>query len=781
MIFDKAKVLKFDDYIQIKRPTYLYIKITPHKSTRNYNSSSIAKAISGTYKTINKRMYKEGKKLIIESNFKISYIIDIENNDVNFYFLVPKLFLNSILEKIKEVWSKATVEVLDEGIKKFGDNAQVYSLSYKRDDALSLEIDRKSNEPLNSILSIMEVMQENDRVTIIYNFMPSTQANWKEQYKNTMQKITEKKSIDKKVVSFDYMMRNGVLALLGILEGFLNVINDFVGGEPTGTQESLYTSIMGVLERQDELTVATKKKKEATIINTQIVVVSESDNLNQSVSNAVSTCQAYSSIDSDNELMYKKIKRLPQINDYDFNTDKNIFSTDEVGNFLQIPGRILLNQFGIKHIKTEENLVPQQLRNGYMSLGKNSYKGATINTYLEDEYNVGSYPLSINGSQGAGKSTFVANIYKFARARNEGGVLIDYIKNNELAEEVMKYVPKEDIIVLDYSKDSDMQGFSFNEVNNIEITTPFQRVKNANLQVMQFLELINAINDEAQPLQARMRKYLVSAGTIVFCTGETSLKAIIDCLENHEKRAYYISKLDNSVLGLLEDKIKVLSELDEYSKPTKEDPTREIIGTKESRIDGILDRVSLLKEDIALEYMFNKGSDSNIDFAKELEKGKIIIIKMLQDEWSSQAKDIITTFFISKIWVSTEIRGKWNKQPKRTYISIDEIFQCPTAMQMLSKKNILPQTRKFGCKFCFTTQGLPQLKNLLSSIIDAGGTFMLLKGTKEEDFNVLKNKFENYEYEDLRDMAQTYDYPSLNLVYYSKGYSSFITQLPSPI
>ena len=278
-----------------------------------------------------------------------------------------------------------------------------------------------------------------------------------------------------------------------------------------------------------------------------------------------------------------------------------------------------------------------------------------------------------------------------------------------------------------------------------------------------------------------MRKYLVSAGTIVFCTGETSLKAIIDCLENHEKRAYYISKLDNSVLGLLEDKIKVLSELDEYSKPTKEDPTREIIGTKESRIDGILDRVSLLKEDIALEYMFNKGSDSNIDFAKELEKGKIIIIKMLQDEWSSQAKDIITTFFISKIWVSTEIRGKWNKQPKRTYISIDEIFQCPTAMQMLSKKNILPQTRKFGCKFCFTTQGLPQLKNLLSSIIDAGGTFMLLKGTKEEDFNVLKNKFENYEYEDLRDMAQTYDYPSLNLVYYSKGYSSFITQLPSPI
>ncbi|MDU5111164.1 MAG: hypothetical protein E6248_12000, partial [Clostridium sp.] len=279
--------------------------------------------------------------------------------------------------------------------------------------------------------------------------------------------------------------------------------------------------------------------------------------------------------------------------------------------------------------------------------------------------------------------------------------------------------------------------------------TPLQRVKNANLQVMQFLELVNAINDEGQLLQARMRKYLVAAGTIAFCIGETSLKSIIDCLEDHDIRNKYIDKLDIDLIPYLEDKIKILKELDEWSKPTKDNPDIYVIGTKEARIEGILDRVSLLKEDIYLEYMFNKGDSDNIDIAKELEQGKLIIVKMLQDEWSSQAKDIITTFFISKIWLATEIRGKWNKQPKRTYITVDEIFQCPTAMQMLSKKNILPQTRKFGCKFVFTTQGLQQLKNLFTSIVDAGGTFMLLKGTKEEDFNLLKSKFENYEYDDL--------------------------------
>ncbi|MEG2289897.1 MAG: hypothetical protein RSA29_02515 [Clostridium sp.] len=777
----KVKTMKLSDYFEVRKQQYIFIKITPHKSIRNYTSNNIAKAIAHTYKAINKRIKREQNKFVIETSFKISYIIDIENNNANFYFLVPRFFTNIILEKIREIWSKATIELLEDGIKEFGENAEMYSLGYKKEDAMSLLVDRKSNEPLNSILNVMEIMKDKDRVTIIYNFIPTTQYPWINQYNSTLKKITEKKSIDKKVLSVDYIVRNGVVTILNILDSLMNVVADFLGGKAKDSKESLYTSILGVLEQQNELSAATKRKKESNIIKTQIAVISESEDTIRKENNAISICQSYRSIDDNNELIYKKVKKVPAVTDYDFNIDTNIMSSEELGNFIQIPGRSLLTQFGIKHIQIEENMVAKELQQGYMCLGQNSYKGNNINAYLQDNYDVGSYPLSINGSQGAGKSTFMANIYRFARTRGEGGVLIDYIKNNELAEEVLKYVDKKDVIVLDYSNEKCMQGFAFNESTNLNLTTPFKRIKNANLQVMQFVELINAINDEAQPLQARMRKYLIAAGTIVFCVGETSLKAIIDCLEDYKKRAEYISRLDKELIPLLEDKIKMICELDEHSKATKENPISEVIGNKDARIDGILDRVSLLKEDIALEYMFNKGSNDNIDFSKELEKGKLIIIKMLQDEWSNQAKDIITTFFISKIWMATEIRGKWNKQPKRTYISIDEIFQCPTAMQMLSKKNILPQTRKFGCKFVFSTQGLPQLKNLLISIVDAGGTFMLLKGTKEEDFNLLKNKFENYEYEDLRDMAKTYDYPSLNLVYYSKGYSSFITRLPKPM
>ena len=88
------KSIKISDYFELRKPTYKYIQIIPHKSIRNYNSNNIAKAIANTYRSINRRIYREKKKLIIEYEFKISYIVDIDNNNTNFYFIVPTFFLN---------------------------------------------------------------------------------------------------------------------------------------------------------------------------------------------------------------------------------------------------------------------------------------------------------------------------------------------------------------------------------------------------------------------------------------------------------------------------------------------------------------------------------------------------------------------------------------------------------------------------------------------------------------------------------------------------------------
>jgi hypothetical protein len=78
-------------------------------------------------------------------------------------------------------------------------------------------------------------------------------------------------------------------------------------------------------------------------------------------------------------------------------------------------------------------------------------------------------------------------------------------------------------------------------------------------------------------------------------------------------------------------------------------------------------------------------------------------------------------------------------------------------------------------KFLFTAQYTQQLDNIFDTLEASGSSFMLLTGSTEKDFNYFKNKFENFEYEDLRDMEQ---FSAMCLIKYSKGYASFISKLP---
>jgi hypothetical protein len=769
-------------YFQLIKPEYVYLQIIPHKSTRNYNSTNIAKAIQHTYKSIQKRVWIEQKKLFFETNFKISYVIDIRKTNTAFYFIVPKIYINIVVEKVREIWSKVELNIVNK-IDSFSSDTIYYQLNYKKEDALSLQVDKKSNEPLNSILSVMEIMQADDRVTLIYNFLPKNQMFWQKRYSETRKKIENMQVIDKDKRSPEYLLKIAISFINYVFNSIIQALNDVTGEEKTANtvlNELLITS--NILEINKRLSNETCMKKEKTVLDAQILLASDSSDLTRQENNAQVVSQAFRIIDEDNELISKKVnlkgKDKIQFEDYKFkNVDTNTFSVDECQNFIQQPGRLLMRSLGIKHTEVNEFQVPKELQQGYIQLGIAKCKGNKQEAYIEDRYDKGSLPLVVNGAQGAGKSKYIANYYRFANMRKEGGVVIDYIKNCELTEDIIKYLPKEDTIVLDYTTPEGIQGFAFNEFKIDESMTVFEKLRLTNLQAQQIITFVDSINAD-QPLQARMRKYLSAAANVVFASGETSLKEAVKCLEHHVIRHSYIDRLSEEEKEYLEDEITSLLELDEYSKPTKDNPIKEVIGTKYDRVDGILDRISLLREDFSLKYMFNKGSNGNIDFAEELEKGKTILIRMPQDSFKKHAKNVIVTFLLSKSWIATEIRGKWNKFPKPTHISIDEIFQAKTAMRMLANDEILPQTRKFGCKFILSCQYTEQIDSLIDTLIGAGASFMFLTGTSEKDFKTFESKLDGFDYEDLRDMPE---YSSLNLIYYSGGYAAFITKLPKPI
>lgn len=759
------KSIKLSDYYKIIKPVYRYIKITTHKSIRNYNTTNIAKTVANTYKSLDKCIRRESKKLIIESSFKISYVIDICKDDVEFYFIVPEYYLNQMLNKIREIWSKATVELVD-NIKPLSPTASTYSLFYSKDDALSLDVDKKSNEPLNQILVVKDNMLDDDRVTLLYNFTP-VNIDWSSRYDNTMVRIKEGKSIDKmNLTSNKYIFKLICELIANLANIVLKVADDFLGvkKEHTGTSTP---------KEEKQLSTQSKQKKSATIIKTQIAVISYSQEKSRQEKNAVSVCNAFNCIDGDNQLVYRKeraSKVAVNLESPTYNIPSNYCSTDEIKNFIQLPGRNLVEEHKIEYIKTQETIVPDELKTGTKRLGSTTYKGTTQDAYLENEYNIGNLPLVLVGAQGGGKTTFIGNNVYDAIKDGEGCVVVDIIKNCELSSAIEAITPKDKLVVLDLGTEEGIQGLGYNEIVIYEKMSAFQKLKLASLQSQQVMSFIDSIST-GDPLSSRMRRPLNAAAQVVFCQGYNSIKNVVECLENHEKRAFYVGNLKGELLEHLEDEISSLKELDDRDK------TGEVIGTKASKIEHILDRVGMLREDFKMKYMYNKNLKDNINLVDCMEQGKVVLIKMREDDFPTKMiKNVMVTYWISKVWLASQIRGGLNEKPLRSNIIIDEVFQAPTCMKTL--EYILPQSRKFGTKFTFSTQYVRQLDSIADVLEASGSSYMLLKGALEDDFNHLKNKIKGYEYEDLRDMEQ---YSSLNLIYYSKGYSSFITKLPPPI
>lgn len=774
------KTIKISDYFELIKPKYTYLKIIPHKSVRNYNSANIAKAIKNTYKTVNKRIHREQKKFFVETNFKISYVIDIYDNNISFYFLTPVYFKSLIIEKIREIWSKVTIEEVD-NIKEHSDKTEVYQLSYKNEDALSLDVNKKSNEPLSSIMNVMEIMKNEDRITIVYNFLPRNNFGWIKQYQDTIDKIKEHKPVLKEKFNSKYITMSIMTGILGLMDDIFSVVNDLLGNTKKNKNDlGLLEAVATALDHRDVLSTATKKKRDLGVIDSQIAILSDSLDKTRQENNAISICQSYRSIDEDNELIGKKIKLKGGIKMEDYKFEKvevNTVSTEECQNFIQLPARELMEQFKINYIKVEEVQIPEKLRKGYVCIGVNKNKGTLTSVYLEDDIEIGSLPLLLLGRQGGGKTTYMCNYAGYCLNRDESLIHIDFIRNCEASKDIERVLPKDRSIILDFSTEEGLQSLAYNEIKFTPSMSWFDKQQLANKKTELTLELINAVNVDGEPLSNQMERFFCSATNIVYLNEKATLKDVIKMLTNYRYRQEIINKIPEVLKEELEEDIQNLEELNEWSKETKEKAS-EICGTKDSKITGILDRITLLKRDFYLKKMFNKSPDNNIDFSKAMEEGKVILVRMPQSKFKDYVKNVITTFLLTKCWVSVELRGELSPRSKRCHVLIDEISQTKTAEKYMESK--LTQTRKYGLKFVLTGQYLNQLyPKTIKSLKGAGCSFMLLKGAIKEDFNYFKDELDGtFEYEDLKDMEK---FSSLNIIQYSDGFTSCITKLPKPI
>lgn len=775
------KSMTLSQYFQVVHPKYTILKLTPDTSIRNYNSSNIAKAIQYTYKGITQRIHKIEKKFIYETPMKCSFFIDIKKNDVSFYFIIPVHYINLIKEKIIETWPKITIEECQD-ILPFSQQALKYQLKYNKEDALSLNLDKKCNEPLNSILSVLDILEENDRVGIFYNFIPVVQRGWRIEYERTINKIKQNMPIDKEKFTYKYILKEALLLLINLIQDLLDTIGDLFGAEAKKNQPTLAEVALSslMIEDKKKLSSATVYKKDAMVLSTQLMIVSDSINKKRAENNAIAICEGYKTISEDNELIYKPVKNIFHITDFKVaGAEENKLSVEECQNLLELPGRELLEKHKIiSNINVLESEVPLQLQNGVIRAGENTYKGKSTKVYQTEDKELKNTSICICGPNRSGKSTLIANITYDVINNNRSVILPDFCGNCKLSDELAAVIPKEKILNIECDAWNTLQGFGYNEIvpkdNSI-----FELYNCAKMKAAKLKELINLVNDGESDLEGRMERYLEYASLVVFvCNG--SVNDVFNVIKNHVMRHKYIDSIPGELKELMSEYIEELLEIDEWSKATKDNPA-EIIGTKQGHISAILSRVHRLKENTYIEMMLKKSTDNNINLLNEMQKGKLICIRMYDSMFATQQqKDIYVCYWMTKVWGSLQKRfcDIPEDELKQVVILIDELYQTKNCEKYLTM--ILSQMPKYRTKLMLSCHHLAQIPTIQEELRSAMCSYTFIAGSNKKNFQAMKEEFEDKGY-NLEDLLHLKRYTALNLLAYEDGYWAGITHLPPPI
>lgn len=782
-MFSKIKSMKLKDYFQIQNPTYIILKITPDTSIRNYNSSNIAKSIQYMYRSITQRIRKEEKKLIFEASVKCSFFIDIQKKSVQFYFIVPEKYLGLIKEKIMETWPKTTIEIITD-ITPFSSEALKYQLKYSKEDALSLNVNKKCNEPLNSILNVIDILEEGDRIGIFYNFMPYIQKGWRVEYQRTIDKLKNNEPIDREKLTYRYILKEGFIILINLVQDFIDIISDFFGADKKDQSQSLaevaLTSLM--LEDKKKLSNATVAKKDAVVVSTQMLVVSDSEDKKRQENNAIAVLEGYKTISEDNELIYKKMSKKNTFYMTDFKiagVEENKLSVDECQNFLELPGRELLQQHKIiEKIDVLESEVPLQLQSGIIRAGENTYKGKNTMVYQTEDKELENTSMCICGPNRSGKSTLIANIVNDVMCNGRTVILPDFCGKCQLSDELAAVIPKDKILNIECNVWDTLQGFGYNEIVPKDDSI-FELYNCAKMKAAKLKELINLVNDGESDLEGRMERYLEYAALVVFvCNG--SVNDVFKVLKQHVLRHEYIEKIPVKLKETMEEYISELLEIDEWSKATKDSPA-EVTGTKQGHISAILSRIHRLKQNAYIEMMLKKETDNNINLINEIQQGKLICIRMYDSMFATQQqKDIYVCYWITKVWGALQKRFCDIDQDNlvQTVILIDELYQTKNCEKYLTM--ILSQMPKYRAKLVLSCHRLGQIPVIQEELKSAMCSYMFITGSNKKNFIAMKEEFEDKGYS-LEDLLHLKRYHALNLLVYEEGYWAGITRLPKPI
>lgn len=763
IIPSKPKSMKLSDYYEYRKCEYSIIRLVPTKSNKNNNTEQIASLINKMFKQSNKYINQASKKLIIVQKPKVSFYIHITKEKVQFYFIIPKAYLNQFKIKFQEVWKNIEIEEVD-NIPMDINSCSKFDLHYKYDESLSLAVDKRNNDLLNSNMTITSMLEENEMVGILYNFIPTSEKESSYFRSNTYPRAIQRYKNGENLKKSKNIKDLSVIAL----KNFISLINDLLNCILNVPQNNQL--ILNPL--QCEISHSTKRKGEKAICKNQSIILTKSSEKSREIELSNAFSNTFKIISDDNELIINEITKNIDIKKTIINhANINKTTIEECSNFISMPSLEVINQFKmIEHNKCLELKAPKCLEDGEIRIGTVKNKENKQEVYYSMDEQMKRMSRILLGSQGAGKDYYMVNIANDIIKADRGLIAIDYIDECQLANSIKAITPKDKLIEINCNKDNELQAFLYNELKYKKDDDVYKKVEISMQKAQLFELLLDSINDVKSELSPRMLRYLYCAGTVSFYTNiNSSFKDVINILKKPSMRADAIKSIDEVGKKILSEEIEDLQELDKVDKKGE-------VENYNSKIEGILDRIARLKSaSLYTKLAYFKDDSNNIDFVKAMNERKVVLIKIPHKSFKSKMlKDLMCVFYLSKIWLAKQEADK----TIQTEVFINELHQSPHSQLLL--EDILVEHRKYNLTFTFAMHYLDQLTTKCKkSIMSSGASFLLISGCDPKAYDDLETYFSKDGYSEI-DLAELDRYNALCLIKNEEqGYSSFICKLPS--
>lgn len=746
--------------VEIKKTEYSYIQLIVTKSNKNNNTEQIATIINSMHKKTNELIYQADKKIIIEQQPKASFYIHIEKQSVKFYFMLPKDQLNKFKTKFKEVWKNIEIKEVD-ALPVDINSCTKFDVHYENNDSLSIAVDKRNNDLLNSNMSIVDMLEEKEIVGLFYNFIPTSEreSNYfrAKTYNYNIKKYENGENLKKSKNIKDY-------AIIG-LKFFIDFINDLLNCL-LNTKENTHNTLYPI---KKEISNSTKRKGDKAICKNQIIILTKSSTNERENELGRILGNTFETIKSDNRLIVTKVTKNIDIKRTVIkNVSINKSTVEEDSNFINMPSTEVIKQFNmIEHNKVLELKAPKCLEGGKIRIGTVKNKENQQEVYYSIDEQIKRLGRVLLGSMGSGKSYYMQNMAKDIIRAGRGLIDIDYIDKCQVADKIKSIAPSDKVIEINFNNPNQLQSFNYNELTFKEDDDIYYKVNISMQKAEQMQLLLDSINDDNSKLTPRMLRYFYAAATVVyFKNPNSSMKEIVNILKCPVKREELIDHVSDEGKMVLEEELEDLKDLNKVDKKGN-------IENYDSKIDGILDRVAWLKTNLFTKLAFNKTAENNIDFVEALKENKVILIKIPEQYFKSRMiRNVIATYFLNKIWISKQIDSSTH-----TELFIDEIHQCYNCQLLM--QNILVECRKFKLTPTLALHYLDQLTpKCKSSVLASGSSYLLLQGCDTKAFKELSTYFEKDGYTET-DLAELERYHALCLIKNEENnYSSFIAKLP---